>query len=91
MSTSGDPVCEAQTTSGLPDWVTDPNAVLDDDATWRYGRAPDYSQTRKMFEESEWVHASVRDVVSNVDSQNDESRDWKLSFYCGEPGEELGD
>lgn len=41
------------TTPSLPDWVTDPNAVLADEiASWRYGRAPDYTQTRKMFEES---------------------------------------
>lgn len=73
MSTSGDPVREAQATSGLPDWVTDPNAVLGDNATWRYGRAPDYSQTRKMFEESEYGRALEQDVVSDVDSQNNES------------------
>lgn len=38
----------------LPDYLTDPNAVLKDhQAKWRYGRAPDYSKTRKVFEESE--------------------------------------
>lgn len=38
----------------LPDYLTDPNAVLKDkDVNWRYGRAPDYSKTRKVFEESE--------------------------------------
>lgn len=37
----------------LPDYLTDPDAVLKDkDAKWRYGRAPDYSKTRKVFEES---------------------------------------
>jgi hypothetical protein len=38
----------------LPDYLTNPDAVLGDkDAKWRYGRAPDYSKTRKMFAESE--------------------------------------
>lgn len=37
---------------GLPDYVLDPNAVLKDTAAWRYGRAPDYSNTRRVFEES---------------------------------------
>lgn len=35
----------------LPDYVLDPDAVLKDDVTWRYGRAPNYSKTRKFFEE----------------------------------------
>lgn len=38
----------------LPDYLTDPDAVLNDSqAKWRYGRAPDYSKTRKVFAESE--------------------------------------
>lgn len=38
---------------GLPDYMTDPNAVLKDvDAEWRYGRPPDYSKTRQAFAES---------------------------------------
>lgn len=37
----------------LPDYLTNPDAVLgDNDAKWRYGRAPDYSKTRKVFAES---------------------------------------
>jgi hypothetical protein len=37
----------------LPDYLTDPDSVLKDtDVTWRYGRAPDYSKTRKVFAES---------------------------------------
>lgn len=37
----------------LPDYLTDPDAVLKDaQAKWRYGRAPDYSKTRKVFAES---------------------------------------
>jgi hypothetical protein len=46
------PVQEAA--PALPDYLTNPDAVLGDkDAKWRYGRAPDYSKTRKMFAESE--------------------------------------
>lgn len=38
----------------LPDYLTDPDAVLKDtEVNWRYGRAPDYSKTRKVFLESE--------------------------------------
>ena len=36
----------------IPDFMTDPNAVLKDTAEWRYGRAPDYSNTRNAFEQS---------------------------------------
>lgn len=42
-----------ESTPALPDYLTNPDAVLgDSDAKWRYGRAPDYSKTRKMFQES---------------------------------------
>ena len=36
----------------LPDYVLDPNAVLKDTAEWRYGKAPDYNNTRSVFERS---------------------------------------
>lgn len=37
----------------LPDFYTDANAVLkDEDVQWRFGRAPDYSKTRKFWTES---------------------------------------
>lgn len=40
--------------AALPDYLTDPDAVLKDkEVKWRYGRAPDYSKTRKVFSESE--------------------------------------
>lgn len=39
--------------AGLPDYVLDPNAVLNDtDAAWRHGGPPDYSKTRAYYEES---------------------------------------
>lgn len=44
--------------ANLPDYMTDPNAVLRDvDAQWRYGQPPDYSKTRKVFEQSKWKTA----------------------------------
>lgn len=40
-------------TSALPDYLLDPNATLkDESAEWRYGKAPDYSNTRKVYEQS---------------------------------------
>lgn len=42
----------------LPDYLTDPDAVLKDaEVKWRYGRAPDYSKTRKVFAESQYHQA----------------------------------
>lgn len=47
------PAPPAEPAPGLPDYVLDPNAVLKDtEVKWRYGRAPDYSKTRTVFEES---------------------------------------
>jgi hypothetical protein len=43
-------------TPALPDYVTDPDAVLKDQAHWRYGRAPDYSKTRQVFAKSKYFH-----------------------------------
>ena len=46
--------------AALPDYLTNPDAVLGDkDARWRYGRAPDYSKTRKVFSESKQIIATV--------------------------------
>lgn len=36
----------------LPDFLVSPNAVFNDlGVKWRYGKAPDYSKTRKVWEE----------------------------------------
>jgi hypothetical protein len=36
----------------LPDFMTNPNAVLNDkEHEWRYGIIPDYSKTNAAFEE----------------------------------------
>lgn len=40
-------------TPGLPDYMTDPNAVLKDaNAEWRYKNPPDYQKTRAYYSES---------------------------------------
>jgi hypothetical protein len=37
----------------VPDYLLDPNATLKDaSAEWRHGKAPDYSNTRKVYEQS---------------------------------------
>ena len=44
----------------VPDFMTDPNAVLKDvNAKWRYGRPPDYSKTRKWFAASKYPTFSL--------------------------------
>lgn len=57
-------------TPGLPDYLLNPNAVLGDDtAKWRYGRAPDYSNTRKVYEETRTKNheaASLPNLVENL-------------------------
>lgn len=36
----------------VPDYLASPNAVFNDvGVQWRYGKAPDYSKTRKVWEE----------------------------------------
>lgn len=46
----------AEAAPALPDYLTTPNATLGDkDANWRYGKAPDYSKTRKVWEDCKCV------------------------------------
>ncbi|KAK7956847.1 uncharacterized protein PG986_006069 [Apiospora aurea] len=56
--------------AGLPDYMTDPNAVLGDvDAEWRHGQPPDYSKTRKAFEQAKQTShepGSLPDLVQNL-------------------------
>jgi hypothetical protein len=46
---------EQKEAPGLPDYVLDSNAVLRDTASWRYMKAPDYSKTRAVYAESEYI------------------------------------
>ncbi|KAK9386011.1 hypothetical protein V1515DRAFT_197700 [Lipomyces mesembrius] len=54
----------------IPDYATDPNAVLNDtDATWRHGAPPNYSNTRKVFEETKQMShetGSLEAIVQNI-------------------------
>lgn len=54
---------EVEAPPGLPDYLLDPNATLKDhDSKWRYGKAPDYSNTRKVYEQSTFdQHSGVLD------------------------------
>jgi len=60
----------AEAAPALPDYLTNPDAVLgDNDAKWRYGRAPDYSKTRKMFSETKRMSheaGSLPELVQNL-------------------------
>ncbi|EON68802.1 hypothetical protein W97_08060 [Coniosporium apollinis CBS 100218] len=64
------PAPPAEPAPGLPDYVLDPNAVLKDtEVKWRYGRAPDYSKTRTVFEETKKMSheaGSLPDLVENL-------------------------
>jgi len=55
---------------GLPDYLLDPNAVLKDiSANWRYGKIPDYSETRKIYGQStcffsfHWINFNIIDYL----------------------------
>ncbi|KAL4214542.1 hypothetical protein CU097_003970 [Rhizopus azygosporus] len=67
----------------LPDFMTDPNAVLKDkDHQWRYGRVPDYSKVNKAFEEEKTMnHAegSLEWLVSNLVKNWEKEMSYKLN------------
>lgn len=45
---------EVTETPQVPDYLASPNAVFSDEGVqWRYGRAPDYTKTRKVWAEGE--------------------------------------
>jgi len=55
--------------SGLPDYLLDSNAVLKDtSAKWRYGRAPDYSKTREVFNETKSMSHEAESLPSLVEN-----------------------
>ncbi|KAI9773032.1 MAG: hypothetical protein M1839_002233 [Geoglossum umbratile] len=58
--------------AAVPDFLTNPDAVMGDEAQWRYGRAPDYSKTRVAFAEGKTrdhpptsLPALVQNLVKN--------------------------
>ncbi|KAK4448847.1 hypothetical protein QBC34DRAFT_100336 [Podospora aff. communis PSN243] len=56
--------------AGLPDYVLDHNAVTKDEGVnWRHGRAPDYTNTRKVWAETKKANheaASLPDLVEKL-------------------------
>ncbi|KAL1410543.1 hypothetical protein Q8F55_004556 [Vanrija albida] len=53
----------------LPDYATNPDAVLGDDAKWRLGRAPDYSKTREVYRAGKKQNhkpGSLEEIVENL-------------------------
>lgn len=60
----------AEPAPGVPDYLASPNAVLgDSEAKWRYGRAPDYSKTRKVYQETKKMDhtaGSLPQLVENL-------------------------
>ena len=54
MATTEQPVA-AEAPPGLPDYVLNSNAVLKDVANWRFGGAPDYTNTRRVFNQSTFI------------------------------------
>ncbi|KAK9353693.1 hypothetical protein V1505DRAFT_353482 [Lipomyces doorenjongii] len=57
-------------TPTIPDYAGDPNAVLNDtNAVWRHGDPPNYSNTRKVFEETKRMShesGSLEAIVQNI-------------------------
>ncbi|GAB7360055.1 hypothetical protein MBLNU230_g7577t1 [Neophaeotheca triangularis] len=60
----------AEPAPAVPDYLASPNAVFTDQGVqWRYGKAPDYSKTRKVWEEGKKMsHAagSLPQLVENL-------------------------
>ncbi|KAI0867946.1 hypothetical protein GGS24DRAFT_483812 [Hypoxylon argillaceum] len=53
----------------LPDYMTDPNAVLhDSDAEWRYKQPPDYTKTRKYYAETKSRHHAADSLPHLVEN-----------------------
>lgn len=55
----------AEAAPAVPDYLASPNAVFADEGVkWRYGRAPDYSKTRKVWEEGEQNGRALAAAIS---------------------------
>ena len=42
-------LAESPTRGSLPDFMTNPNAVMEDAATWRHSQPPNYSNTNRKY------------------------------------------
>ncbi|KAF1991597.1 hypothetical protein K402DRAFT_322458 [Aulographum hederae CBS 113979] len=65
-----EPKATSDAAAALPDYLVSPDAVAQDaSAKWRYGRAPDYTKTRKVFAESKRMNhtaGSLPQLVENL-------------------------
>ncbi|KAJ3549198.1 hypothetical protein NMY22_g976 [Coprinellus aureogranulatus] len=53
----------------FPDFLLNPDAVLQDEAKWRYNIRPDYSNTNKVFNETKstnWPDGSLELLIQNL-------------------------
>ncbi|CAH0050733.1 unnamed protein product [Clonostachys solani] len=60
---------DAEEAPALPDYFVSPDAVLKDEATWRFGRRPDYTKNRKAWQETKTMNhtaGSLEELVENV-------------------------
>ncbi|KAI9319410.1 hypothetical protein BX666DRAFT_2018445 [Dichotomocladium elegans] len=68
--------------ASLPDFMTDPNAVLNDkDHEWRYNRVPDYKKVNEAFEKEKTVEheeGSLGWLVSNLVKNWEKEMSYKL-------------
>ncbi|KAL0092586.1 hypothetical protein J3Q64DRAFT_1222622 [Phycomyces blakesleeanus] len=68
--------------AGLPDFMTNPNAVLNDkDHEWRYNRVPDYTKVNAAFEaekSKEHPEGSLESLVSNLVKNWEKEVSYKL-------------
>ncbi|KAI8138528.1 hypothetical protein BJV82DRAFT_545774 [Fennellomyces sp. T-0311] len=68
--------------AGLPDFMTDPNAVLNDtDHEWRYNRVPDYKKVNQAYDEEKTVtheEGSLGWLVSNLVKNWEKEMSYKL-------------
>ena len=62
-----EPAPASEPAPAVPDYLASPNAVFDDEGVqWRYGRAPDYSKTRKVWEEGKSPNPRVLGVPNST-------------------------
>ncbi|KAI9489777.1 hypothetical protein BDB00DRAFT_841366 [Zychaea mexicana] len=69
--------------ANLPDFMTDPNAVLNDkDHEWRYNRLPDYKKVNEAFDKEKSVdheEGSLNWLVSNLVKNWEKEMSYKLN------------
>ena len=62
-----EPAPASEPAPAMPDYLASPNAVFGDEGVqWRYGRAPDYSKTRKVWEEGKYPNLRALGVPNST-------------------------